>query len=74
MKKLLGPDLFVMGYSNDVMAYIPTAEILREGGYEGHTSQMAFGMPAKWKESIEPAIMNEVSRLAIKAGMSLKSK
>lgn len=74
MKKLLGPELFVMGYSNDVMAYIPTAEILREGGYEGHTSQMAFGMPAKWKESIEPAIMNEVSKLAAKAGMNLKSK
>lgn len=74
MKKILGPDLFVMGYSNDVMAYIPTAEILREGGYEGHTSQMAFGMPAKWKESIEPAIMNEISKLATKAGMNLKNK
>jgi hypothetical protein len=74
MKKILGPDLFVMGYSNDVMAYIPTAEILREGGYEGHTSQMAFGMPAKWKESIEPAIMNEIKKLAGQAGMSLKNK
>jgi hypothetical protein len=66
LKKIFGPDLFVMGYSNDVMAYIPTAEIVREGGYEGHTSQMAFGMPAKWKESIEPTIMNEVMNLAKK--------
>ena len=66
LKKIFGPDLFVMGYSNDVMAYIPTAEIVREGGYEGHTSQMAFGMPAKWKESIEPAIMKEVMILAKK--------
>lgn len=39
-------DLFVMGYSNDVMSYIPTVEILREGGYEGYTSLMAFGLPA----------------------------
>ena len=66
LKKIFGPGLFVMGYSNDVMAYIPTAEIVREGGYEGHTSQMAFGMPAKWKESIEPTIMNEVMNLAKK--------
>jgi hypothetical protein len=73
-KKFLGSDLFVMGYSNDVMAYIPTAAILREGGYEGHTSQMAFGMPAKWKESIEPAIINEVKKLAIQTGINVKSK
>lgn len=73
-KKFLGSDLFVMGYSNDVMAYIPTAAILREGGYEGHTSQMAFGMPAKWKESIEPAIINEVKKLAIQTGIKMKSK
>ena len=66
LKKIFGPNLFVMGYSNDVMAYIPTAEIIREGGYEGHTSQMAFGMPAKWKESIEPTIMKEVIILAKK--------
>ena len=74
LKKVFGPDLFVMGYSNDVMAYIPTAEILREGGYEGHTSQMAFGMPAKWKESIEPSIMREVMILAEKLGVTARSK
>lgn len=64
LKKIFGPELFVMGYSNDVMSYIPTVEILREGGYEGHTSQMAFGLPAKWKESIEPTIIGEVKNLA----------
>jgi neutral ceramidase len=74
LKKIFGADLFVMGYSNDVMAYIPTAEIIREGGYEGHTSQMAFGMPAKWKESIEPAIMKEVMILAEQLGVKPKSK
>lgn len=74
LKKIFGPELFIMGYSNDVMAYIPTAEILREGGYEGHTSQMAFGMPAKWKESIEPTIMKEVMILAEQLGVKPKSK
>ncbi|MDP2415756.1 hypothetical protein [Daejeonella sp.] len=74
LKKIFGPELFVMGYSNDVMAYIPTVEILREGGYEGHTSQMAFGLPAKWKESIEPTIMREVIILAEQLGIKAKSK
>lgn len=71
LKKIFGPELFVMGYSNDVMAYIPTVEILREGGYEGHTSQMAFGLPAKWKESIESLIMGEVLRLSKEIGMAI---
>src|SRR5690606_4344863 len=35
LKQIYGPDTFVMGYSNDVMAYIPTASVLAEGGYEG---------------------------------------
>jgi neutral ceramidase len=71
LKKIFGPELFVMGYSNDVMAYIPTVDILREGGYEGHTSQMAFGLPAKWKESIESLIMGEVLRLSKEIGMAI---
>lgn len=71
LKKIFGSELFVMGYSNDVMAYIPTVEILREGGYEGHTSQMAFGLPAKWKESIEPLIMAEVLKLAKEIGITI---
>jgi len=71
LKKIFGSELFVMGYSNDVMAYIPTVEILREGGYEGHTSQMAFGLPAKWKESIEPLIMGEVLKLSKEIGLAV---
>lgn len=30
IKKLFGPNTFVLGYSNDIMAYIPSAEILRQ--------------------------------------------
>ncbi len=30
IKKMFGPQTFVMGYSNDVMAYIPSVTILRE--------------------------------------------
>lgn len=69
-KKRFGQDIFVIGYSNDVMAYIPSADILREGGYEGASSQIAFGLPAAWKENIEEAIIGEVIRLAAQAGIT----
>lgn len=68
-KKLFGADTFVMGYSNDVMAYIPTTEILQEGGYEGLSSQRAYGMPGKWNSNIEPLIYGELRQMAKKLGI-----
>ena len=37
LKSELGKNhsVWVAGYSNDVMAYIPSLRVLREGGYEG---------------------------------------
>jgi hypothetical protein len=54
-----------------VLAYIPSVEILHEGIYEGHTSQTAFGLPANWKESIEPLIMIEVIKLSKEIGIAI---
>ena len=64
LKQILGNDIFVLGYSNDVMAYIPTETILEEGGYEGARSPL-FTTP--WAPGIENNIINEVLRLS--AGM-----
>ncbi|MEX2568680.1 MAG: neutral/alkaline non-lysosomal ceramidase N-terminal domain-containing protein [Cyclobacteriaceae bacterium] len=61
LKRQYGRDLFVLGYSNDVMAYIPTRTVLNEGGYEGATSQMAFGLPSTWKPNIETLIFTEIN-------------
>jgi hypothetical protein len=71
-KKLLGNEAFILGYSNDVMAYIPSATILKEGGYEGADSQMVFGMPALWKEGIDSLIYNEIIHLAKKTGLNIR--
>jgi hypothetical protein len=46
------------------MAYIPTAAILREGGYEGASSQMVYGLPSPWRADIETLILQEVLQLA----------
>ena len=69
LKKLFGPDIFVLGYVNDDMSYIPTETILNEGGYEGESSQMVYGMPAKWAPGIETKIIEEMKRLALKTGV-----
>ncbi|HUR53723.1 MAG TPA: PVC-type heme-binding CxxCH protein, partial [Gemmataceae bacterium] len=52
------------GYANDVMSYIPSARVLKEGGYEADSSQIYYGMPAKWHPSIENAIISKVKQLA----------
>jgi neutral ceramidase len=69
LKKLFGPDIFVMGYANDDMAYIPSETILKEGGYEGESSQRVYGLPAKWETGIEARIISEVEKLAAEAGV-----
>jgi hypothetical protein len=71
IKQLLGQDTFVIGYSNDVMAYIPSVRILREGGYEGALSQRVYGLPSPWAADIEQKIMAEVIRLAKQTGVTL---
>jgi len=66
LKKMFGQNIFVMGYSNDVMAYIPTETVLIEGGYEGSRSPI-FTTP--WASNIEDRILEEVSKLAAQTGI-----
>lgn len=69
LKEIMGEKLFVMAYSNDVMAYIPSSTILHEGGYEADSSQMVYGLPGKWAANTEQLILQEVIRLAAVAGI-----
>ena len=43
----------VVAYANEVAGYIPTARIIREGGYEGDTSHMAYFLPAPFQTQME---------------------
>ena len=69
LKQLFGNGAFVLGYSNDVMSYIPSEIIIKEGGYEGNTSQTAYGLPAVWKPSIEKKILQGMVTLSEKVGI-----
>ena len=71
LKQLFNKDLFVLGYVNDVMAYIPSISIIKEGGYEGATSQFAYGLPGIWKSDTELLILMEVVTLAKRLGLEV---
>jgi hypothetical protein len=62
LKKELGTKkgLWITGYANDVMAYIPSARALKEGGYEADSSMIYYGKPAKWAPAIEDKIVAKV--------------
>ncbi len=69
LKRIYGQNIFVMGYCNDVMAYIPSVRVLREGGYEVASSMIVYGMPSTWRPSIETLILSESMKVAEKAGV-----
>lgn len=60
--ELSGTQTWVSGYSNDVMAYIPSRRVLLEGGYEGGGAMTYYGLPTIWAESCEQQIVEEVHR------------
>ena len=62
LKRELGDDLWVLGYSHDVMAYIPSERVLKEGRYEGKDSMVYYGLPSAWKEGVEEAVIGSVKR------------
>jgi neutral ceramidase len=63
LKQEAGADVWVAGYSNDVMAYIPSEKILVEGGYEGKTSMIPHGKPSPWVPGLEDKIVQKARDL-----------
>jgi hypothetical protein len=61
LKKELGPDrTWVAGYTNDVMAYVPSLRVLKEGGYEGGGAMVYYGLPTVWGPRVEELIVAAV--------------
>ena len=55
--------LWVFGYTNDVMAYIPSERVLKEGRYEGETSMIPYGRPGPWTPGLEEKIVSTAHAL-----------
>jgi neutral ceramidase len=63
-KHEFGPDTWVAGYCNDVMTYIPSLRVLKEGGYEGGRAMIPYGMPAlRWADDVEDLITAATQRV-----------
>ena len=60
---MFGADrLWVSGYSNDVMGYIPSLRVLKEGGYEGSGAMIYYVRPGPWSERTLLFEIDPVSR------------
>jgi hypothetical protein len=65
LKHELGPEsTWVAGYTNDVMAYIPSRRVLAEGGYEGGGAMVYYSLPSPWDPSVEENIVRAVHALS----------
>lgn len=63
LREELGKNLWVFGYSTDVMAYIPSERVLKEGRYEGDTSMVPYGKPGPWSPGLEDKIVGKTKEL-----------
>ncbi len=62
-KDTFGPQTWVSGYTNDVMAYIPSRRVWDEGGYESGAFHV-YGLPTdRWAGDVEDRVADCVARL-----------
>lgn len=60
--------LWVAGYSNDVMTYIPSKRVLEEGGYEAAGAMQFTRLPFPWAPTLEERIVGKVRELWLQTG------
>lgn len=66
-KREFGPDTWVYGYTNVLVAYIPSLRVYNEGGYEGGAFLYEYGLPAnRWAGDVEERVVDAVHRLVQK--------
>ena len=59
-QELKDPIVWVSGYSNDVMGYIPSLRVWKEGGYEGGGAMVYSSLPNRWNDQVEADILDTV--------------
>lgn len=63
-----GVNLIVGGYSNDVMCYIPSRRVLKEGGYEAVDSMIYYGMPGPFADDVEERVFETIHAVLKRVG------
>ena len=73
LEKALGPNrLWLAAYSNDVFGYLPSARVLREGGYE--TRGLYAGGIGLFDPKAQDVLVAKVRELAKQAGRTLPAE
>jgi neutral ceramidase len=68
-KEDFGKGTWVCGYADDMISYIPSHRVWKEGGYEGGSNLYEYGRPAyRWAEGIEDRIATSVHKLVKRVG------
>ena len=62
-REFIGTNLVVAGYSNDVMCYIPSQRVLKEGGYEAVDSMIYYGQPGPFAPDVEERVFAAIHRV-----------
>jgi hypothetical protein len=58
-----GGTILPLGYANGMTGYVPTARIIKEGGYEAGDSILYFGLPAPFSPEVEPLLRGAISAM-----------
>ena len=67
-KEYPGEPVIAAGYSNDVMSYIPTAQILKEGGYEPVDSMAYYLQSGPYADDVEERVFAGIRQAMAKVG------
>jgi hypothetical protein len=62
---------WLVGYAYDVPCYIPSMRVLREGGYEAHSSLIYYGLYGPFQASVEDRVVQHVEGLITEAKRAL---
>ena len=68
IKRKYGSATWVAGYTDSVFGYVPSARVLREGGYEGGEAMLYFGRPGPFADTVEATVLNGIDTLMAATG------
>jgi hypothetical protein len=63
-----GRNLWIAAYANDVMGYIPSVRVLREGGYEAGEAFYGSTYPTPWAEDVEAIVVKSATAMVNQVG------
>jgi neutral ceramidase len=67
-KQEFGPATWVAGYAHDMVGYVPSRRVWREGGYEAEFIYEYGWLAYRWTEDTEDRVAAAVHRLAAQVG------